>query len=121
MRKILSMMISICAANVLCAGALYIVEDGKLVEVKKNFSGKYVTVSGSRQVDESKILVLSRFNDVGIAFGDGAYVDDKAGGGIAIGVRAWAKRDRSVSGPGEGNIAIGNDARATGHMAIALG
>ncbi len=126
-KKILSMMISICTANVLCAGALYKVDtEGKLIEVEKDpYSSNYRTKKNHNPVDMSEILVLSRFDDVGIVFGDGAYADDtKPGGsGIAIGVRAWAKRDPSVnpSGPGEGNIAIGNNARATGHMAIALG
>ncbi|WP_196799663.1 hypothetical protein, partial [Campylobacter ureolyticus] len=119
------MMISICAANVLCAGALYKVgADGTLIEVEKDpYSSDYRTKKGHYSVDKSEILVLSRFDDIGIAFGDGAYADDRkpGGGGIAIGVRARAKRDPSVSGPGEGNIAIGNDAQATGHMAIALG
>lgn len=123
MRKILSMMISICAANALFASSLYTIRDGKLFEVERTYSGTYRTKIGYNPVNESEILVLSNFNDISIAFGDGAYADDTkpGGGGIAIGVRARAKRDPSVSGPGEGNIAIGNDARATGHMAIALG
>lgn len=123
MRKILSMMISICAANALFASSLYTIRDGKLFEVERTYSGTYRTKIGYNPVNESEILVLSNFNDISIAFGDGAYADDTkpGGGGIAIGVRARAKRDPSVSGPGEGNIAIGNDAQATGHMAIALG
>lgn len=123
MRKILSMMISICAANALFASSLYTIRDGKLFEVERTYSGTYRTKIGYNPVNESEILVLSNFNDISIAFGDGAYADDTkpGGGGIAIGVRARAKRDPSVSGLGEGNIAIGNDARATGHMAIALG
>lgn len=116
-------MISICAANALFASSLYTIRDGKLFEVERTYSGTYRTKIGYNPVNESEILVLSNFNDISIAFGDGAYADDTkpGGGGIAIGVRARAKRDPSVSGPGEGNIAIGNDARATGHMAIALG
>lgn len=117
------MMISICAANALFASSLYTIRDGKLFEVERTYSGTYRTKIGYNPVNESEILVLSNFNDISIAFGDGAYADDTkpGGGGIAIGVRARAKRDPSVSGPGEGNIAIGNDAQATGHMAIALG
>ncbi|AKT91024.1 putative YadA-like adhesin [Campylobacter ureolyticus RIGS 9880] len=143
-KKILSMMISICAANVLFASSLYVMREGKLFEVEKDpTSSTGFKIAGSNPinpVDRSSVLVLSKLNinDNRMAFGEGAKAvqpnslavgynaNAKDFNATALGSYTIAKKDAVAVGAGaqaleNNSIAIGNYSSANKENATAVG
>ena len=140
MRKILSMMISICAANVLFASSLYVMREGKLLEVKKDpASSTGFTADDGIPVDRTSVLVISKLkDDKSMAFGEGAEAvqpnslavgynaNAKDFNATALGSYAIAKKYAVAVGAGaraseENSIAIGNSSNANKENATAVG
>ena len=140
-KKILIMMISICAANVLFASSLYVMREGKLLEVKKDpASSTGFTADDGTPVDRSSVLVISKLNinDNRMAFGEGAEAvqpnslavgynaNAKDFNATALGSYTIAKKDAVAVGAGaraleKNSIAIGIDSNANKENAIAIG
>ena len=139
-KKILSMMISICAANVLFASSLYVMREGKLLEVKKDpASSTGFTADDGTPVDRTSVLVISKLkDDKSMAFGEGAEAvqpnslavgynaNAKDFNATALGSYTIAKKDAVAVGAGaraleKNSIAIGIDSNANKENAIAVG
>ena len=142
-KKILSMMISICTANVLFASSLYVMREGKLFEVEKDpTSSTGFKIAGSNPVnpvDRSSVLVISKLKeDKSMAFGEGAEAvqpnslaagynaNAKDFNATALGSYTIAKKDAVAVGAGaraleDNSIAIGIDSNANKENAIAVG
>ena len=124
-KKILSMMISICAANVLCASSLYTIQNGKLFKVVEDSTSStgYRIDNDTTPVKKTDILLISKL-DNSIAFGEGA----KASGwnSLAVGYNANAREFNatalgSYTIANNNAVAIGPDAQALGGSSVAIG
>ena len=133
-------MISICAANVLFASSLYVMREGKLLEVKKDpASSTGFTADDGTPVDRTSVLVISKLkDDKSMAFGEGAEAvqpnslavgynaNAKDFNATALGSYTIAKKDAVAVGAGaraleKNSIAIGIDSNANKENAIAVG
>ena len=145
-KKILSMMISICTANVLFASSLYVMREGKLFEVEKDpASSTGFKIANSdptnpaNRVDRTSVLVISKLkDDKSMAFGEdaeavqpnslavGYKANAKDFNATALGSYAIAKKYAVAVGAGaraseENSIAIGNSSNANKKNATAVG
>ena len=131
-KKILSMMISICTANVLFASSLYVMREGKLFEVEKDpASSTGFKIANSdptnpaNRVDRTSVLVISKLkDDKSMAFGEDAEAVQP--NSLAVGYKANAK-DFNATALGSYAIAkkyavaVGAGARASEENSIAIG
>ena len=124
-KKILTMMISICAASALFASSLYTIQNGKLVEVVEDSTSStgYKIVGSTTPVNKTDIFLISKL-DNNIAFGEGA----KASGwnSLAVGYNANAREFNatalgSYTIANNNAVAIGPDAQALGGSSVAIG
>lgn len=114
MRKILSMMISICAASALFAADDYLFaldENGTVRQVRKD-GDRYKFNDGT--IAHSNIFIFgNHINNKGFTFGYNVENDKNKIGSIAIGSNTKATEEYA--------IAFGNNAESTGKNAVAIG
>lgn len=138
-KKILFMMISICAANVLCASSLYTIQNGKLFKVVEDSTSStgYRIDNDTTPVKKTDILLISKL-DNSIAFGEGA---EALRNSLAVGTGAKALEDNSIaigidsntnkknataigykaSTAQSGSVAVGANATTLGYSSVAIG
>ena len=138
-KKILTMMISICAANVLCASSLYTIQNGKLFKVVEDSTSStgYRIDNDTTPVKKTDILLISKL-DNSIAFGEGA---EALRNSLAVGTGAKALEDNSIaigidsntnkknataigykaSTAQSGSVAVGANATTLGYSSVAIG